>query len=67
MERFPKKDKAMGVVSFFFIIIIVLYVYFLFLFWIKFNILQTLGMLFLTGIPATFIMFKTVVNVQIEI
>jgi hypothetical protein len=67
MERFPKKDKAMGIMSFLFISIIILYVYFLFLFWVKFNILQTLGMLLLLGLPATIIMFKTVVNVQIEI
>jgi len=66
-DKFPRENKNHAFMAFLYVVVISLYAYFLFLFWVKFNILQTLFILAITGIPGSVIIFKTMIYVQIDI
>ena len=66
-DNFPKHSTNQMIYSILFIFVIVLYGYFLFLFWVKFNILQTLIVFLITSIPGSVVIFKTISKVEIQI
>lgn len=61
-KEFPK-----SLYSFLLVLVIIGYAYLLFIFWVKINIIQTLLVIFACAIPCSFIFYKALKNIKIEI
>ena len=66
VNNFPQGHLA-KLYSVGFVVLLSLYVYIIALFWVKLNILQTLGIFAVVFIPGAFIVYKAMKNLKIEI
>ena len=66
VKNFPK-GKSAQLYSLLFVLLMFVFVYVLVLFWIKLNILQTLGLFTMMAIPGAITVYKAMKNIKIDI
>lgn len=66
VKNFPKA-KSSQLYSLLFILLMFVFVYVLVLFWVKLNILQTLGLFTMMAIPGAITVYKAMKNIKIDI